>query len=307
MKTAFLFPGQGAQFVGMGSDFYEHYPEAKAIFEQAESVLGSNFLAMIFEGPESSLQMTENTQPAILTVSVAIYKVLEKHFALKPEGMAGLSLGEYSALVAAGSLSFKDALPFVQKRGIYMQEAVSAGEGLMTAIMGLDHEKVEEICREASSEGLVSPANYNCPGQIVVSGNKKAVQFAAKLASEAGAKRITELKVSAPFHCALLEPVEARLSDQLEQIEVNEPEVPVVFNISARADIEPARIKNNLVNQVSNPILWEQSIHTLIAMGVDTFVGLGPGNSLSRLMKRIAPEYKTHAVETIEDVGQILD
>ncbi len=307
MKTAFLFPGQGAQFVGMGLDFYQHYPEAKVVFEQAESVLGSKFIKMIFEGPESSLQMTEITQPAILTVSVAIYRVLKKHFALKPEGMAGLSLGEYSALVAAGSLSFNDALPLVQKRGIFMQEAVSAGEGLMTAIMGLDHEKVEEICSYASSEGLVSPANYNCPGQIVISGQRKAVQLAAKLASEEGAKRITELKVSAPFHCALLEPVEARLSDQLEQISVNKPEVPVVFNISARVESEPASIKRNLVNQVSNPILWEQSIRSLIELGIDTFVGIGPGNSLSRLMKRIAPEYKTHAVEKIEDVNQVQD
>ncbi len=306
MKTAFLFPGQGAQFVGMGRDFFEYYPEARAVFDQSEAVLGSKFIDMIFEGPERSLQLTEVTQPAILTVSVAIYRVLEKHFGLKPEAMAGLSLGEYSALVAAGALSFIDALPLVQKRGVFMQEAVSADDGLMTAIMGLEHEKVEEICREASAEGLVSPANYNCPGQIVISGNKNAVQYAAKLASDAGAKKITELKVSAPFHCALLEPVEAKLANELEKIQVNQPDVPVVFNVSAKVESEPRQIKENLVSQVSNPILWEQSIHRLIESGVDTFIGLGPGNSLSRLMKRIAPQYKAYTVEAREDVEQIL-
>ncbi len=304
MKTAFLFPGQGAQFVGMGRDFYEHFPEAGSVFKQAEDVLGSEFLELIFNGPENKLQMTEYTQPAILTVSVAIFRALEK-LDLKPAGLAGLSLGEYSALVAAGSLSFQEALPLVQKRGIFMQEAVAEGEGSMAAIMGLSHLQVEKVCYDARIEGLVSPANYNCPGQIVISGQTAAVKAAVNLAREAGAKKVTELKVSAPFHCALLQPVEAKLAAELSKITVNEPTVPVVFNVSAQFGSNPQQIKENLVNQVSNPILWEQSVRNLIAAGIDTFIGLGPGNSLGRLMKRIAPELKTFSVEKVEHITQL--
>ncbi len=304
MKTAFLFPGQGAQFVGMGSDFYEHFPEARAVFDQTAGVLGPDFLEMIFNGPESKLQITEYTQPAILTVSVAIFRVIEK-LGYKPAALAGLSLGEYSALVAAGSLPFKEALPLVQKRGIFMQEAVSEGSGSMAAIMGLSHDQVEQVCYDARSEGLVSPANYNCPGQIVISGQREAINLAAKLAKEAGAKKVTELKVSAPFHCALLQPVEERLARELDIIMIMEPAVPVVFNVSAQLATGPAQIKENLVRQVSSPILWEQSVRTLIAEGIDSFIGLGPGNSLSRLMKRIAPELRTLSIEKAEDIEQL--
>lgn len=306
MKTAFLFPGQGAQYVGMGKDFYDRFPEARSVFVQAAEDLGPEFLEMIFSGPESKLQMTEYTQPAILTVSVAIYRVLDK-LGFQASALAGLSLGEYSALVAAEALQFHQALPLVQKRGIFMQEAVSAGEGSMAAIMGLSHEVVEKVCHDAASEGLVSPANYNCPGQIVISGNVRAVNFAVRLARKAGAKKVTELKVSAPFHCALLQPVEDRLSRQLDNITIKKPAIPVVFNVSAQFSGNPGQIKANLVNQVSNPILWEQSIRNLITAGIDSFISLGPGNSLSRLMKRIAPELKTFSVEEAGDIDRLLE
>ncbi len=295
-KTAFLFPGQGAQFVGMGREFYDAYPAAKKIFDQAAEVLGPEMLSVIFDGPESKLQLTEYTQPAILTVSTAIYAVL-KEGGFSPSGLAGLSLGEYSALVAAGSLSFENALPLVQKRGLYMQKAVPEGAGKMVAVMGISDIEVENICRSIKGEGVVSPANYNCPGQTVISGATGAVEKAAEALRAAGAKRITPLKVSAPFHCEMLKTVEAEMSREFDALVINEPQVPVVFNVSAKPARDPEQIKKYLVRQVSSPILWHQSVQTLIDLGTETFIGLGPGNSLSRLMKRIAPEIKTFSVE----------
>lgn len=305
-NIVFLFPGQGAQHPGMGRDFYDHYPEARAVFEQAAEILGPEIVDTIFSGPGEKLEQTEFTQPGILTVSMAIYRVLAG-LGFKSSAFAGLSLGEYGALVAAGSLSFEEALPLVQKRGIYMQESVPVGQGKMAAIMGLNHEKVEQICREAQVEGVVAPANYNCPGQIVVSGNKKAVKKAVELARMAGAKRITGLKVSAPFHCELLKPVEEKMAAELEKIEFKPALVPVVSNVTAEFVYEPEEIKRNLVVQVSNPIRWEQSIRRLISAGTGAFIGLGPGTSLSRLMKRIAPELDTRAVEKVEDLEQFLN
>jgi [acyl-carrier-protein] S-malonyltransferase len=304
LKIAFLFPGQGAQYVGMGLDLYEQYPAARAAFDEAREVIGSDLIEIIFNGPEEKLMLTEFTQPAILTVSVAIYRVLEE-YGFEASGFAGLSLGEYSALVAAKAINFAEALPLVQKRGIYMQEAVPSGEGSMTALMGLGREIVEDICRRASSEGLVAPANYNCPGQIVISGQTAALARAVELASKAGAKKISKLKVSAPFHCSLLQPVEARLAVELNKIEVSQPSAPVIFNVSARIAGQPDEIRCNLINQVSNPILWEPSIRALIAAGINCFIGIGPGNSLSRLMKRIAPEMLAFSVENIADLENI--
>lgn len=305
--TAFLFPGQGAQYVGMGRDFYEHYPAARAVFDAAAAVFGDELLRVIFSGPEEALLLTENTQPAILTVSMAVFKVLEEA-GCRPRAVAGLSLGEYSALVAAGALRLEQALPLVQKRGRFMQEAVPAGEGSMAAILGLEREAVEAACREAAKTwGVVSPANYNCPGQIVISGRVEAVEQAAALARQAGAKKITALKVSAPFHCALLAPVEAKLERELAAVEMKPPAVPVVLNVSARAETDPARIMPALVRQVSSPILWEQSVQTLLETGCDTFIDVGPGRSLAKLIKRIDPAVRAAAVEDLASLEQAIN
>ncbi len=305
-KIAFLFPGQGAQYTGMGRDFYDCYPEARAVFDRAARILGPDITDVIFSGPEDKLEQTEYAQPAILVVSTAIYRVLAG-LGFRATAFAGLSLGEYGALVAAGSLTFDDALPLVQKRGIYMQEAVPLGQGTMAAIMGLEHEEVEQLCREAQPAGIVAPANYNCPGQIVVSGHEAAVQRVKELARSAGAKRITGLKVSAPFHCALLKPVEEKMARELEKIEIKTASVPVVSNVTADFIHDTEQIKKNLVVQVSNPILWEHSIRRMISSGINCFIGLGPGTSLSRLMKRIAPELETYAVEKVAEIDQLLN
>ncbi len=304
-KTAFLFPGQGAQYAGMGRDFYERFPESRAVFDQAAEVLGANVIDAIFYGPEEKLQQTEIAQPAILTVGMAIFSVLD-NLGFKADSFAGLSLGEYTALVAAGAISFKEALPLVQKRGIYMQEAVPLDQGNMAAIMGLPHEEVENICKKAQAEAFVAPANYNCPGQTVISGYKTGVQYAVMLARQAGAKRVTELKVSAPFHCALLKSVEEKMVRELEKINIKKASVPVVSNVTASFVETPDQIKQNLIIQVSNPILWEQSIRYMISEGLNCFIGLGPGNSPSRLMKRIAPELTTYPVEKVEEVDQLM-
>lgn len=303
-SIAVLFPGQGAQYVGMGRDFCEQYGEAEEIFNQAAAILGDDLVNAIFEGPEEKLKQTEYAQPAILTVSTAIHAVIAS-LGIEAKAYAGLSLGEYSALVAAGSLTFDQALPLVQKRGKYMQEAVPAGMGKMAAIMGLPHEVVEKICLEASKDSLVSPANYNCPGQIVVSGYNSGVNCAVQMAREAGARRVTELKVSAPFHCALLKPVEALMSAELEKVHLKESPVEVVSNVTAGPVLNPGPIKENLVVQVSNPILWDRSVRYMVKRGVNTFIGLGPGTSLVRLMKRIEQGVEAIAVESVADLKHL--
>ncbi len=292
--------------MGMGRDFYQAYPAARALFEEAAAVMGPEILNVIFEGPEEKLQLTEYTQPAILTVSTAIGAVLADR-GFKPDALAGLSLGEYSALVSAGSISFAEALPLVSKRGIYMQEAVPAGAGKMMAIMGISHEEVEKACAAVEGAGHVSPANYNCPGQTVISGSNDAVDRAVELARQAGAKRISPLKVSAPFHCALLDPVCSQMAAELEKIKLHKPAVPVYFNVSAQIASDPVKIKENLVRQVSSPILWSALIGNMIDAGVDTFIGIGPGDSLSRLMKRIAPEKNAYSVEDCAALEQLLE
>ncbi|MDY6827137.1 MAG: ACP S-malonyltransferase [Bacillota bacterium] len=304
-KTALLFPGQGAQYPGMGLDIYRRFAEARQVFEEAEAVLGPGFIDIIFEGPAEKLTETATTQPAILTVSTAICRVLTSH-GIKAEGLAGLSLGEYSALVAADAVAFSDALPLVAKRGQLMQEATPPDTGGMIAIMGLSHEDVIEICKRARESGVVAAANFNCPGQIVISGEKAALEHAHQLASAAGAKRITPLKVSAPFHSILLQPIEKELAGILETISFNRPEIPVVFNINAAWCSEPQKIKENLVLQVSHPILWEQSVHTLLSRGINHFISIGPGTSPARLMKRISPESETVALDSAPAIEKFL-
>jgi [acyl-carrier-protein] S-malonyltransferase len=303
-KIAILFPGQGAQYVGMGREFYDNFPTARAVFDRAAGILGEKFLDTIFYGPEEELAQTEITQPAILTTSIAVYRMLEE-LGCRAAGMAGLSLGEYSALVASGALEFDQALPLVQTRGRFMQAAVPSGLGTMAAVMGLTREKIEAVCRAAAAEGVVSPANYNCPGQVVISGRTDAVRLALTLAREAGAKKMVELKVSAPFHCALLEPVEQQLARELETVTLRAPAVDAVFNVSAAFETEPSRIKANLIKQVSSPILWEQSIRNLRAKGFDTFIDTGPGKTLAKLLKRIDPSAYAAAVEDLDSLEAV--
>ncbi|HPU01563.1 MAG: ACP S-malonyltransferase [Firmicutes bacterium] len=305
MKLAYLFPGQGAQKPGMGRDLYERCPEARAVFDEAARILGDELLETIFYGPAEKLQRTEYAQPALLTVSTALH-CLVAAAGLTAEAAAGLSLGEYSALVAAGALAFADALPLVQKRGRFMQEAVPPGQGAMAAVMGLERDRVEQICAAAREEGVVSTANYNCPGQVVISGETPAVERAAALARAAGAKRVVRLQVSAPFHCPLMAPVEPRLERELAGVELAAPSIPVVLNVSARFERNPERIKKALIRQVSSPVLWEQSMSALIGAGFDTFVELGPGGVLTGLMKKIDSRVWVFAVEDCASLERAL-
>ena len=306
IKMALLFPGQGAQHPGMGLDIYNSFTEARAVFDEAEAVMGPGFLDIIFNDPGNKLQETSITQPAILTVSTAIQRILASQ-GIHAEGAAGLSLGEYSALVAAGVISFRDALPLVAKRGLLMQEATPPGLGGMTAIMGLDHKQVKDICLAASTSGVVMPANFNCPGQIVISGEKNALAVACKPASATGAKRITPLKVSTPFHSILLKPIEEKLVAVLDQVPFSKPDITVVFNINAEPASSEEKIKDNLVQQVSNPILWEQSVRKLIHHGFNHFAAIGPGTSPARLMKRISPESTTVALDSAGAINEYLE
>ncbi|MDI3518347.1 MAG: [acyl-carrier-protein] S-malonyltransferase [Caldanaerobacter sp.] len=285
MKIAFIYPGQGAQYAGMGKEIYEKYEEAKEIFERADEALGFNISKLCFEGPEEELMKTENTQPAILTVSVALTRVLQKR-GVKPDVTAGLSLGEYSSLVLAEALDFEDAVRLVKKRGKYMQEVVPEGVGTMAAILGLPNEEVEEICRIASEVGVVEPANYNCPGQLVVSGEVKAVERAVELAKERGAKKAVVLAVSAPFHCSMLKEAGELLAKELEKVEIKDLKVPVISNVTADY-VQKDKVKELLIKQVSHPVLWEQSVRKMIEDGVDTFIEIGPGKTLSGFVKKI--------------------
>ncbi|HZJ83258.1 MAG TPA: ACP S-malonyltransferase, partial [Clostridia bacterium] len=272
---------------------------------RANDILEQDIASLCFDGPEDELLKTENTQPAILTVSIAAMMALGEH-GVTPYMTAGLSLGEYSALVAAGALRFEDAIPLVRKRGQFMQQAVPIGVGAMAAIIGLPSEKVEECCRLVKDEGTVVPANYNCPGQIVVSGHKGAVEKVCVLAKDMGAKRGIMLPVSAPFHSPLLEPAGLQLKEELEGVQLNKPEVPVISNVYARPEDNTLIIGENLVKQVSNPVRWQDSIEYMIDQGVHIFIELGPGKALNGFLRKISRNIKGYNVGDMDSLEKTL-
>ena len=283
---AFLFPGQGSQVVGMGKDLSDKYPVAKQTFDEAEEALGYKLSTLCFEGPEDQLRLTEITQPAILTVSIAALRVLETRIP-RPSYVAGHSLGEYSAHVASGTFGFAEALRTVRNRGKYMQEAVPVGVGAMAAILGMDAAKVAEVCKDAAQGEVCEPANLNSPEQIVISGNTAAVERAAKLADERGAKRAKLLPVSAPFHCSLMKPAQDRLQADLDALKLQKPVYPVACNVDAALVTDDLRARDTLVRQVTGSVKWDQCMRLLIAQGVQTFVEVGPGKVLCGLMRQI--------------------
>ena len=300
-KIACIFPGQGAQYPGMGKEIAENYSEAMKIFNLASDRLGIDMKKLCFEGDEEELKKTENTQPSILTTSIALLEVLRLK-GIEPEVTAGLSLGEYSALVASKAISFVDAVALVKKRGKYMQEAVPAGEGTMAAIMGMERESVMECLKMASGFGVVEAANFNCPGQIVITGHTKAVENACTILKERGARRAIMLPVSAPFHSSLLKPAGDRLALELEKVDISDNELPVVSNVNAQVIMNKYEIKRCLVEQVSNSVLWEDSIKHMADMGVDTFIEVGPGKTLSGFVKKIDKSLYVYNVEDIESL-----
>lgn len=306
MKTAFLFPGQGSQKVGMVQDLFENYDSVKALIKEADETLGFSISKMMFEGPDTELMKTEFTQPAILTASVAVWQVLKEH-GLTPDIAAGHSLGEYSALVAAGAISFADAVHTVHLRGRFMQEAVPLGEGGMAAIIGSTPKTIVKVCGEVSTEDLpVQAVNFNCPGQVVIAGATAAVEKACEALKEAGARRAIMLKVSAPFHSTLMEPAALRLKEVLDKIDIHDTAIPVVANVNAKEETKADEIRKNLVDQAAHPVHWEESIRNMVAGGVDMTVEAGPGTVLTGFMKKIARSVPCHHAEDVATIDEVV-
>lgn len=301
---AFIFPGQGSQHVGMGKEFYENFSVAKHVFEEADDSLRFSISELCFKGPEESLKLTENTQPAMLTASIAALRVLETEKGMTPQLAAGHSLGEYSALVASGALGFSEAVKIVRLRGRFMQEAVPVGKGAMAALLGMEREQVEKLCEEVSSGEVLTPANFNCPGQIVIAGHSKAVERAIERVKQEGKKAVL-LPVSAPFHSPLMKPAGERLEKALEDISVNDLKVSVVTNVEAEVNTLKEKVKELLVAQVSNPVRWEESMRKMIEKGIEKVVEIGPGKVLSGLMKRIDSRIETKNLEDLQTLKKI--
>lgn len=300
--TAFVFPGQGSQYAGMGKDLAENFPQARHAFEEANDALGMDLAKLCFDGPEEDLKLTANTQPAIVTTSIAALRVMQEEAGLVPDYVAGHSLGEYAALVCAGALSFEDAVRTVRQRGNFMQDAVPVGVGTMAAIIGLDAQVVDEVCDEVAQQEVVAPANYNSPGQIVIAGHIAAVERAMALAKERGAKRALPLPVSAPFHCRLMEPAARQLEAVLGEVSVSDLTCPVISNVEAIPNRKADAVRDLLVKQVYSPVRWEESVRTMTAQGVDRFIEIGPGKVLSGLIKRIARGSKIQNIGTVDDL-----
>ena len=302
-KIAFIFPGQGAQVCGMGQDFYEQTETGRKVFDTASEILGFSMPELCFE-KNDRLDITEYTQPAMVTASLAMMKVLMEQTGIKPDAAAGLSLGEYPAMAAAGVMSAEDAIRTVRERGILMQEAVPVGEGAMAAILALDASAIEEVT--GAMEG-VWIANYNCPGQIVISGEKAAVEDACEKLKAAGAKRAVMLNVSGPFHSGMLADAGEKLGEVLSQVELHEPQIPYVANVTAQYVKSAAEVKELLTRQVSSSVRWQQSVEAMIADGVDTFIEIGPGKTLGGCMRKISRDVKTLNVEKLEDIGKVAE
>jgi len=305
-KIAFVFPGQASQYVGMGKEAQEQNEGAREIFERADKALGFPISKICFEGPEEKLRLTKITQPAILTVTVAIYEWIKAELDLNPTFMAGHSLGEYAALVAAHALSFEDAVTTVYARGCYMEEAVPAGVGTMSAIIGLDKDKLGELCKQVTAEGyLVELANQNSPGQIVISGTSEGVALAGERAAEAGAKRVIPLNVSGPFHSSLMKPAAEKLKQKLSGVNIAKATLPIVANTVAASIDDPRDIFHALVEQVASPVLWEDSVQYMIDHGVKTFIEIGPGTVIAGLIRKIDKTATIYSVQDLESLNKL--
>ncbi|SDG92330.1 [acyl-carrier-protein] S-malonyltransferase [Selenomonas sp. WCT3] len=306
-KLAFVFPGQGAQTVGMGKDFCQQYDVAKKLFQQADEALGYSIKEMCFEGPAEDLQLTANTQPAILTMSVIANEILKEH-GIQPEVTGGHSLGEYSALVAAGVLDFQDAVLLVHKRGQFMQEAVPVGQGGMAAIIGLADEVIVDACEKATkAAGEVQAVNFNCPGQTVIAGTTAGVEAAVETLKEAGAKKAVILPVSAPFHSTLMKPAAEKLAVELDKVTIRDAKIPVVSNFTGELETKAEEIKANLVAQADHPVKWIACVNTMKEFGAETFVEAGPGKTLCGFNRRIDKALKSMNVENLESLQKTLD